>query len=809
MMRGKTAQEAQPQGGPRLCMPPAEDALPQGMEGLTTAQAEALAREGKCNRMPKQRERGLGTILRKNILTLFNLLNLALALLLLWVKSYRNMLFLGVVVSNTLIGTVQELRAKRTHDRLLLLAEGKVTALRDGVICQLPPGDLVLGDVVHLGRGAQVPADGLVLEGYGAVNESLLTGESDPVPKAPGNELKAGSFFTEGAAWVRLTAVGADSYGGQLQLSARRVKQPRSELMESLQWLIRRVSIAIVPLGLLLYAKQYLTIHMNQYDAVTKTVAAVLGMIPEGLVLLTSVALAVGVVRLGKQGALVNELFGIESLARTDVVCMDKTGTLTSGAMEVAEVLPMEGVTGEQVAAWLGALLFAQPEDSPTQNALSQAFPPKRAQVVACVPFSSSRKWSAVQFQEAELGTLVLGAPDRVLGRETLAAEKARSLAEKGMRVLALAQGKALPEGDTLPQGLQPLALLALVDTLRQDVRETVAYFGRQGVTLKVLSGDHPLTVQSIARQAGLPGAKQAVDLSTAQRPLDYDALCQSYTIFGRVCPEDKMQLLHALKKQGHVVAMVGDGANDIPALKAADCSIAMAGGSDAAGRMAQMTLLSGNFAAMPHIVLEGRRVVNNITRAASLFLVKNIYSFLLAASFLLLPFPYPFAPIQMTLVSSLTVGIPSFVLALQPNRQRIKGQFMRNVLMGALPGGLSVWLLTLGICLLSGPLAITHQQGSTLCTLLAGYTGLLVLFLACLPLNRLRTALVVGVALAFGAAVAWFSQVFYLVPLTGGGLWVAVGLAVATPLCLLGLRLLVRRLLGREAGHPHPATEA
>lgn len=767
------------------------------LHGLTQEEVRARREQGRTNTMPRRTEGGVADILRRNVLTLFNLLNLCLAGLLLWVGSHRDMLFLGVVLSNTLIGAIQELRAKRTHDRLQLLSEGRVRVMRDGVECRLSPQELVLDDVVLLSRGDQIPADATVLSGAGEADESLLTGESAPVSKAAGDTLYSGSFLVSGSVAARLTAVGADSYAGQLQLSARRVKRAQSELMRDMRRIIRWVSVLIVPIGAAMFSRQYASVDLGLRDAVTGTVASMLGMIPEGLILLTSVSLAAGVVALGRRNALVNELFGIETLARTDVVCMDKTGTLTSGEMVLDRTLALNGVLPEEIAAYMAALLRASADETPTVRALAEAFPASNAPEIAqAVPFSSARKWSAAQAEG--LGSVVLGAPERLLKGEAL--KQAQALAAQGLRVLALLCAPAPLCGEALPEGLVPAALLCLRDALRPNVQKTVRYFGEQGVTLKVISGDSPLTVSHAAAAAGVPGADRMVDLSTIEGEKDYTALSRHYTIFGRVSPQDKQGLIEALRKDGHGVAMVGDGVNDIPALKAADCSIAMAGGSDAACRVAQITLLDADFDVMPRIVLEGRRVINNITRAASLFLVKNIFSLLLSVLLLIFPFAYPFAPIQLTLVSSLTIGIPSFVLALQPSRDRVSGSFLRNVIMRALPGGVCTAALIIPLMAFSDGLGFSQDVVSTLSTLIAGYSGLVVLFLTCLPLNALRGGLVAAMAALFAGAVLLLPQVFYLSPVSGGQWWVLAAAAMLAPLIQIGLGALVRRFHRTEA---------
>ncbi|MEG1775279.1 MAG: HAD-IC family P-type ATPase [Clostridia bacterium] len=767
-------------------------------DGLTTEEAARLKGEGKANEMPKARDGGVAEILRRNVLTLFNLLNVALAAVLFVVGSYRNMLFMGVILSNALIGTIQELRAKHTHDKLLLLSEGQTKALRDGREVLLSPRELVLGDVVRLNRGDQIPADATVLQGEALVDESLLTGESKAVRKHEGDTLFSGSFLTSGSVTAVLTAVGAESYAGKLQMSARRVHRPTSALMQDMNRIIKVVSIAIVPIGGLLFLKQHYALELPFAVAATRTVASVLGMIPEGLILLTSMALAVGVVKLGRKKALVNELYGIESLARTDVVCMDKTGTLTNGEMSVSQTLPLAGAEAAEIARCLSALLTTFTELTPTNKALREAFPTTETWTpTMVVPFSSERKWSAARFEG--LGTVVLGAPERTL----VDVEEAQSYAAQGLRVLALLKGEDVAFGGTadaptLPQGLRPMALICLRDTLRPQVCETIRYFGEQGVALKVISGDSPLTVSHVALDAGVPDAERLIDLSTLEAPIDYCTLSREYTVFGRVSPEDKCHLIAAYKADGHSVAMVGDGVNDIPALKAADCSIAMAGGSDAACRVSQITLLNADFEAMPSIVLEGRRVINNITRASSLFLVKNIFSLLVSVLLLALPFAYPFSPIQLTLVSTLTIGFPAFVLALQPSNERVRGKFLQNVIIRALPGGCCVGILILVVMCFAPRLGFSEQVVSTLCTILAGYAGIWVLLLTCLPLNAMRTALVLLVAVGFTAAISFFPGTFYLVHPTGSQWWVLGILLALVPAVIIGLGEVVRRLTRR-----------
>lgn len=765
----------------------------EAQRGLTQAEAERLRAEGRGNIMPKSREDGLWMILCRNLFTLFNLLNVALACLLAWTGHYRDMLFMGVVVSNMLIGTVQEIRAKRMHDRLQLLHEGRVGTIRDGELHSLTPQELVLGDVVRLVRGEQVPADAVVLSGEAQLDESLLTGESVPVEKRAGEVIYSGSYLSGGSVVARLTAVGAESYAGKLQLAARKVRRAKSELMLDMRRIIRVVSVILVPVGTAVFLRQLLSVGLPLGEAVRGTVASVIGMIPEGLMLLTSISLAAGVIKLGRRSVMVNELYGIETLARTDVVCMDKTGTLTSGEMTLEKTVALAREEG--IGDCVAALLSTFAESTPTNRALAEAFGAWNGEkALQMVPFSSERKWSAARFDG--LGTLVLGAPEQLLTGEML--EQAQIQAADGLRVLALLRTDERLNGQVLPGKLEPMALLCLRDSLRPNVQETIRYFGEQDVMLKVISGDSPLTVSRTACLAGVPGAEKWVDMDRL-REKDYAFLAREYTVFGRVSPEDKRGLIEALKADGHGVAMIGDGVNDIPALKAADCSIAMAGGSDAACRVAQLTLMTADFEIMPQIVLEGRRVINNITRAASLFLVKTTFSLILSVVMMLLPLAYPFAPIQLTLVSSLTIGIPSFVLALQPSSERVRGRFLRNVIARALPGGICAAVLVLAWTAASRMLGFTAAQAATLSTCIAGYSGLVALTLTCLPLNGVRTALLALMSVLFALAVWLIPGVFYLTPFTPVQWMVLAAAGVLAP----ALQLVLGRVIVRNKKTP------
>ncbi len=759
-----------------------EDFTYTDAQGLTDEEAASLLRSGHGNTMPDDGGKPFRRILFDNFFTLFNFLNFALAICLLLVGSYKNMLFLTIILTNILIGTVQEYRAQQTIRKMKLLSAPEVHVLRGGREIAVRPEEAVRGDLVIFRSGDQVAADAVVVRGSGSAMEALLTGESDPVPKQVNSWLYSGSYITEGKLTAQLVYVSEESYVGRLTREARKTARPVSPLMTELNRLIRFDSMVLVPLGVLLFLKQVFLNHLPVAQAVPSSVAAMIGMIPEGLILLTSIAMAVGVMKLARKKALVQELAGIETLARADVLCLDKTGTITSGQMNVRLIEEMD-MPMEEIRAALSRFLGAFDDKSQTLDALRKEVPAGTEAPVAVLPFTSKRKKSGATFRDGT--ALVLGAPEYVLESvpETLQA-RIRELTAEGLRVLILASGKGIVDPDAMPAMTKVCALLALEDQIRPGAEDTLRYFREQGVDIKVISGDDPQTVSRIARRAGLLNWDSAVDARKLATDAQISEACRKYTVFGRVTPEQKKQIVAALKADGHNVAMTGDGVNDIPALKSADCSIAMAGGADAARHAAQLTLLDSDFSVMPEIVLEGRRVINNITRAASLFLTKTIFSFLLSILMLALPGMYPFQPIQLTLISSLTVGIPGFFLALEPSGERVRGRFLKTVLLRALPGGVAVALCS--------ALAMAHSYFhwdlavcSTMSTLTAGYISFLVLLRTCVPLSRHRIVLVVCCVAAFIAAVLIAGGVFSLVPLNG------TAVVSVLMLCVLGAVIL------------------
>ncbi len=742
---------------------------PKADSGLSSEQARALAEAGWDNRPVESPTKSDKQIIRENLLTYFNLIFVVLAVCLLLVGDWKDMTFLLIVAANAVIGIAQQLKSKRTIEKLSLLSAARVTVIRDGKPQPLPMDRLVREDVVELSAGSQIPADGPVLTGQVQVNEALITGEADAVTKEPGDQLLSGSFVISGKCRARMDQVGADSYASKLTLAAKKDAGPgKSEMMRSLDHLIRFIGIVLIPIGVALFYNQFVNQDLGLRQSVVSTVAALIGMIPEGLFLLTSVALAVSVVRLARNRTLIHEMNAIETLARVDVLCVDKTGTVTSPQMQVREIVPLEpdSCSEADIADILGAFYRVLEPDNDTARTLADRFPrgpgwPDRG----AVPFTSATKWSAVNFLDR--GAYVIGAPEYVLGRDFTALEKqTRPYAEQGCRVLLLAQCDGAEEG-RLRGVVIPLALLVLENPIRPNAPKVFDYFHTQGVDVKVISGDNPVTVSAVAAQAGIDGAGNWIDARELQTDHDIARAVREYTVFGRVVPNQKRKIVRALQSQGHTVAMTGDGVNDVLALKDADCGIAMASGADAACQVAQLVLLDSDFAAMPKVVAEGRRVINNIQRASALYLVKNILSFFLALITLFAAFPYPFVPIQLTLISALTIGVPSFFLALEPNHDLVKGKFLRNVLRRACPGGLTAIFVILFAELFVYTFDLTLEELSTICVILMAVNGLTVIYYAARPLDLKRTILLAAMGIAMLAAVIFYGGLFSLSPLS------------------------------------------
>ena len=799
------------------------------MTGLTNEEVQERIAQGQVNNNENPNTRTYKQIILENTLTFFNFLNLVLLVLVLLVGSYKNSMFVGIIFINTVIGIIQEIRAKKTIDKLAILTESKTVVLREGKKWKISTEKLVVDDLIFLKAGEQVPADAKILEGSLEVNESLLTGEADNLPKNTGDELFSGSFVTAGQACCQIIHVGSDNYASRITSEAKEFKRHNSELRNSLNAILKVISIIIVPLGAMLFYKQYYFVGDNIRDSVVNMVAAVLGMIPEGLVLLTSVALTLGALKLAQKKTLVQELYCIETLARVDTLCLDKTGTITEGTMcveavesyppvydeisgeaagnktesgeskndrtessdlvevsaasEISAVSAAEAIAKEdgssilspreeseagtetysqedpekirEIEHIMGNLLSVLKDQNATADALRARFKVSQdMELDHVIPFSSDRKYSGAAFKDT--GTYLMGAVQFLFpeGNPELA-EYCSGFAKEGLRVLVVAHSENVNEGTEIPAGLEPIGLLLLTDVIRQEAPDTLAYFESQGVDLKVISGDDPVTVSAIARRAGLKNAEQYVDATTITTQEQMDEAVATYSVFGRVTPQQKQAMVKSLQAQKHTVAMTGDGVNDVLALKEADCSIAMAEGSDAAKNIANVVLLDSNFAAMPEIVNQGRRVVNNIRTAASMFLIKTIFSVLLSLITIFFGDAYPFEPIQMSLISACAVGIPTFLLAQENNYEKIDHTFLRHVFMNAFPAAVTITGCVFSVMLVCQNAYHSNAMLNTACVLVTGWNYMAALKTVYAPLNTYRKVIIYSMqVIFFGAAV-------------------------------------------------------
>ncbi len=734
--------------------------------GLSTEQVRQREAEGLLNYDNSVKTKTEKQIIFENTFTFFNTINIILAIFVLLVGSYRNLMFMGVIISNAAIGSLQGIRSKRAIDKLSLISAPKAHVVRDGKKIEIAVDKIVLDDILHLETGNQICADCILLEGEVEVNESLLTGESDTITKKAGDMLLSGSFIVSGSCHSRVENIGEENYATKIASQAKYVKEQNSAIMKSLNMIVKFIGFSIIPVGIILFTKQYFLLSDTLEHSVVSTVAALIGMIPEGLVLLTSVVFAVTVIRLATHKTLVKELYSSETLARVDVLCLDKTGTITEGSMQVDLVLPISGIRQEEIEDACLKLSSVLSDNNPTFEAVREKFPVdsgiKASHIIA---FSSQRKWSGAYLKND--GAYIMGAGEFVFGEEFKNYEKTvKDYSEKGQRVLVVAKSSEDFNDKELPKDIKLMGFIVLSDKIRAEAKQTLRYFSDQGVDLKIISGDNAVTVSNIAKKAGLETAEEYIDASTLSEDCNYEEVVEKYSVFGRVTPHQKLEFVKALKKCGHTVAMTGDGVNDVLALKEADCSIAMASGSDAARTVSDLVLLDSNFASMPVVVREGRRSINNLQRSATLFLAKTIYSVLMALLFVFSTVPYPFQPIHLTLISTLTIGVPSFLLALEPNKARVKGNFLINVLNKSLPAGLTTVLNICFLLMVKNNLNLSNEQFSTLCVVATTITAMVLLVRACFPFSIMRSALVLLLCTGFIVAVIYFSELFVLAPI-------------------------------------------
>ena len=787
---------SQPPGGP-------------SPQGLTSAQVRQRVQAGQVNTPPDSPTKSVRRIVLENLFSFFNLIFYVIAGFLIAVGSFEELVFLLVVGANTAIGIIQELHSKKKLDELSLLSAPKATVIRNGTEQTIPTAQLVQDDRILLAAGNQIPADAQVVSGSVQVNESLITGESDEITKGPGSTLLSGSFVVSGRCQAVLTHVGADSYASQLTNEAKKSKKSHLPgMMRSLNRLLLAIGILIVPIGGALYYRQTSLLGLSVREGVETTAAAVIGMIPEGLYLMVSLALAASVLRLATKGTLVQDLKCTETLARVDVLCVDKTGTITQPDMAYCGLLPLTTELEEtEIEAHLSDFVSNMAPDNETMQALQTALQQEdHRKAVQVLGFSSETKYSAVAYSREDC--YVLGAPEFILGASGYVPY--RSLAEEAMadgsRVLLFAACLPGPEGRGIAD-TRPLAFVRLKNPVRETAKETFAYFHDQGVTVKVISGDNPVTVAAAANEAGIQGADKYVDASTLESYEDIQNACEEYNVFGRVKPNQKKLLVQALQENKHTVAMTGDGVNDVLALKEADCSVAMASGSEVAAQISDLVLMSSDFASMPSVVAEGRRVINNIERAASLYLVKNIFSLILAIISITAAFSYPLTPSQLTLMSLISIGIPSLILALEPNESLVSGKFLQNAILRALPAALTDLFIIIFVLLFQKAFAISNAEISTVTALLVTIVGFFMVWKVAKPVNRLHLGMMGGLIAGLVFIVLVIPGVFSLSPLSFGSLLILTVFVLLIPSViwllnngLEGLELLLAKVGRRDA---------
>lgn len=781
--------------------------------GLTDEEVRQRVEEGLTNRADISTDKTTKEIVISNVFTYFNLIFLVITILLIMVGSFRNLTFLPIIIGNTVIGIVQEIRAKKTLEKMSLLNAPRADVIRNGSVKQISTEELVKDDVILLTAGKQICADAVVISGNIQVNESLLTGEADEVEKTEGSTLMSGSFVVSGECYARLEKVGNESYISKLSLEAKSMGgKEQSEMIRSINLIVKWVGIVIIPIGLILFWQSHFVNGESITKSVTSTVAAIIGMIPEGLYLLTTVALALSTMKLARKKVLLHDMKSIETLARVDVLCVDKTGTITEPDMKLKEIFLCKnsGADGTQTALTLDelkSLILDYANASVDNNATMLALKAYAAEAltnntsalhrtaVSQQAFSSSLKYGSVTFSD---GTYLLGAPEFIMHEDfARIEEEIIPYADKGDRVLLFARY----DGENVENGINgsvtPLGFVALANPIRENAVKTFEYFKSQGVAIKVISGDNPRTVSRIAIQAGIESAESFVDAATLDTEDKIADAVNKYTVFGRVTPKQKKQLVKALQAKGHTVAMTGDGVNDILAMKDADCSVAMASGSEAAAQAAQVVLLDSDFAHMPDVVYEGRRVVNNIQRSASLFLVKNIFSLLLSLFSVILMVTYPLEPAQVSLISMFTIGVPGFLLALEQNKDRIKGHFITNVMLKALPGGLTD-VIAVGALVVCGEVfCISDASIGTIATLVLSVVGFMILFKISEPLNGMKYAVIIGNIAGLVFSGFFLKKLFALTDLSNICILLMIVFGFAAESLFRNLTLLVEKMRG------------
>lgn len=762
------------------------------MKGLSQVEVEERIRAGKQNDYEENISKTNKEIIYDNVFTLFNLLNVLIALCLAFVGAFSNMFFLAIIIINVMIGIIQEIRAKNLVAKLSIVAKEQVSVIREGKETAIDATQLVLDDLVILQAGQQVPSDMTVVSGKAEVNEALLTGESDLIEKESGSSILSGSYLASGRLYAQVTHVGKDNYAVRIANEAKTHKPIQSELIDSIRKVSKFTSYVIIPLGIILFIEAFFVRQSGPKEAVVSSAAALLGMLPKGLVLLISIALATAVTKLAKKRILVQSMYSVETLAHVDTLCLDKTGTITEGKMKVQKTEIVDAAYEQQFSSLIGSYLYASEDNNITMQALRQAYPAKETFAAQDIlPFSSERKWGAMYLKG--VGTVVLGAPEKLMPAASLPQAIIDAQAE-GYRVLLLARSEKKIVDQTLPK-LDPVAIFEINDPIRKNAEQTLSYLKAEGIDLKVISGDNPVTVSNIARKAGLPGYESYIDLSTLTTDEEVRQAVSQYTVFGRVTPQQKKLLVQELKVQGHVVAMTGDGVNDVLALREADCSIAMAEGDSATRQISNLVLLDSDFTSLPDVLFEGRRVVNNVTKVAGVFFIKTIYSFILSILCGLTTIAFPFAPIQITLIDLAIEGYPIFFLSFEENKRKVTGEFLPTALRRAFPNAMLVLFNIIVVYVYAQITNLPTIDMVTLMYYLLAGVSIMALIQACLPFNPLRVFLAVTTTVGFYIAAMLFHSILEIHFLTATTLPMFVVLIVISGV----IRILISKVFEKK----------
>ena len=770
--------------------------MKEKITGLSEKQVLNRIEKGQVNKLDDDKTRSNWEIIRDNVFTLFNLFNVLIAIALIYVGAYTNLFYMAIIILNCAIGIYQEIHARNLVKKLSVLKESKVKVLRDGKEQEILVDEIVLDDVVLLEMGSQIVADSVVLEGEMEVNESLLTGESDAIFKQKGDGLLSGSYVVSGKCLAKVEKVGKDNFASHITSETKKYKRAQSELVDSMKKVTRMTSFAIIPIGVLLFVEAYFMRHAGEFDSVVTTAAALLGMLPKGLMLLITISLATGVIKLAKKKVLVQDLYSVETLAHVDTLCLDKTGTITEGRMRVSDLWVInDKVLKFPLKDVMSAFGLQMNDNNATFLALKDYFQENVTfEVLDKVAFSSERKWSSISFKE--VGTVVVGAPERLIERtDEKLSKKVLDTQKEGKRILGIAYTNEVIKEEILP-GLQMIGYIVLDDPLRKNAKEMLGFFKKQQVDIKIISGDNPLTVSSIAKKAGLEEYNSYIDLSTITNDEDIKAIVNDYSIFARVLPHQKKLIVEALQSEGKTVAMTGDGVNDVIALKQADCSITLPEASDVARQVSQIVLLNSDFSVLKDVLMEGRRVVNNITNVARIFFIKTIYSVLLSIFNIITNTPFPFIPIQITLIDLAIEGYTSFFLSFKRNDTPIEGTFLRTVFKNALPYALTIIVSLVILTFMQEGLHVSAQEILTIEYLTIGGVSVFAVIAACRPFNPLSTFLCTTTAVGYFLASYLFADLLHLTPLNSNGIVILVCTLLVAYILVSGLKIIIDNVM-------------